>query len=215
MVNIAFERRKAKPLRQPRRIDLVLYPPIKAARYQLHATQCIMLSRQRRGGFGWEILTHFPARRRSPSPPRQKETEYISNTDYFGRSVFTYSLKQRINDGFLAPNKVIKVHIGSTSVARRAISPTPISKASRCRFTTRVRAIPSRRPDETPGGFGENEQSPYQPVCFEVTSLGDLHLGASGEIIRVDDHAAGKGWFVSAAPEDDAQFGQRMSTTRL
>ena len=41
MVNVVFERRKAKPLRQPRRIDPVLYPPVKAARHQLHATQGI------------------------------------------------------------------------------------------------------------------------------------------------------------------------------
>jgi type I restriction enzyme, R subunit len=40
-----------------------------------------------------------------------KETEYVSNTDYFGEPVFTYSLKQGIGDGFLAPYKVIKVHI--------------------------------------------------------------------------------------------------------
>ena len=46
MVNIVFERRKAKPLRQPRRIDPVLYPPIKAARHQLHAPQGISAPRQ-------------------------------------------------------------------------------------------------------------------------------------------------------------------------
>ena len=40
-----------------------------------------------------------------------KETEYVSNSDYFGPPVFTYSLKQGIRDGFLAPYKVIKVHL--------------------------------------------------------------------------------------------------------
>ena len=40
-----------------------------------------------------------------------KETEYVSNTDYFGEPVYSYSLKQGIRDGFLAPYKVIKVHI--------------------------------------------------------------------------------------------------------
>ena len=40
-----------------------------------------------------------------------KETEYVSNTDYFGDPVFIYSLRQGISDGFLAPYKVIKVHI--------------------------------------------------------------------------------------------------------
>ena len=40
-----------------------------------------------------------------------KETEYVSNIHYFGEPVYTYSLKQGIRDGFLAPYKVVKVHI--------------------------------------------------------------------------------------------------------
>lgn len=40
-----------------------------------------------------------------------KETEYTSNIAYFGEPIYTYSLKQGIRDGFLAPYKVIKVHI--------------------------------------------------------------------------------------------------------
>jgi type I restriction enzyme R subunit len=40
-----------------------------------------------------------------------KETEYVSNIAYFGEPVYTYSLKQGIRDGFLAPYKVVKVHI--------------------------------------------------------------------------------------------------------
>ena len=40
-----------------------------------------------------------------------KETKYVSNIHYFGPPVYTYSLKQGIQDGFLAPYKVINVHI--------------------------------------------------------------------------------------------------------
>ncbi len=40
-----------------------------------------------------------------------KETKYVSNIHYFGDPVYSYSLKQGIRDGFLAPYKVIKVHI--------------------------------------------------------------------------------------------------------
>ncbi len=40
-----------------------------------------------------------------------KETEYVSNISYFGDPIYAYSLKQGIRDGFLAPYKVIKVHI--------------------------------------------------------------------------------------------------------
>src|SRR5580700_5638059 len=39
-----------------------------------------------------------------------KETTYVSNLHYFGKPVYSYSLKQGIQDGFLAPYKVIKVH---------------------------------------------------------------------------------------------------------
>ena len=40
-----------------------------------------------------------------------KETKYVSNIAYFGEPVFSYSLKEGIRDGFLAPYKVVKVHI--------------------------------------------------------------------------------------------------------
>jgi type I restriction enzyme R subunit len=40
-----------------------------------------------------------------------KETEEVSNITYFGEPVYTYSLKQGIEDGFLAPYKVIRVDL--------------------------------------------------------------------------------------------------------
>jgi len=40
-----------------------------------------------------------------------KETKEISNIDYFGDPIYTYSLKQGIADGFLAPYKVIRIDI--------------------------------------------------------------------------------------------------------
>lgn len=58
-----------------------------------------------------EILTHFSAATQIGMTATPKETEYISNSDYFGPPVFTYSLKQGIRDGFSAPYKVIKVHL--------------------------------------------------------------------------------------------------------
>ena len=38
-----------------------------------------------------------------------KETKYISNLSYFGEPVYTYSLQEGIEDGFLAPFKVINI----------------------------------------------------------------------------------------------------------
>jgi type I restriction enzyme R subunit len=58
-----------------------------------------------------EILDYFTDATQIGLTATPKETEYVSNTDYFGEPVFTYSLKQGISDGFLAPYKVIKVHI--------------------------------------------------------------------------------------------------------
>ncbi|MBC7542145.1 MAG: DEAD/DEAH box helicase family protein [Candidatus Sericytochromatia bacterium] len=58
-----------------------------------------------------EILDHFSAATQIGLTATPKETKYVSNIDYFGDPVYTYSLKQGIHDGFLAPYKVVKVHI--------------------------------------------------------------------------------------------------------
>jgi type I restriction enzyme, R subunit len=58
-----------------------------------------------------EILDHFSSATQIGLTATPKETEYVSNIHYFGPPVYTYSLKQGIQDGFLAPYKVIKVHI--------------------------------------------------------------------------------------------------------
>jgi type I restriction enzyme R subunit len=58
-----------------------------------------------------EILDYFSAATQIGLTATPKETEYVSNIQYFGPPVYTYSLKQGIRDGFLAPYKVIKVHI--------------------------------------------------------------------------------------------------------
>jgi type I restriction enzyme R subunit len=58
-----------------------------------------------------EILTYFSSATQIGLTATPKETEYVSNIHYFGEPVYSYSLKQGIRDGFLAPYKVIKVHI--------------------------------------------------------------------------------------------------------
>lgn len=58
-----------------------------------------------------EILEHFNAATQIGLTATPKETKYVSNIHYFGDPVYTYSLKQGISDGFLAPYKVVKVHI--------------------------------------------------------------------------------------------------------
>jgi type I restriction enzyme, R subunit len=58
-----------------------------------------------------EILEYFSSATQIGLTATPKETEYVSNIAYFGDPVFSYSLKQGIRDGFLAPCKVVKVHI--------------------------------------------------------------------------------------------------------
>jgi type I restriction enzyme R subunit len=58
-----------------------------------------------------EILDYFSSATQIGLTATPKETEYVSNIHYFGEPVYTYSLKQGIRDGFLAPYKVIKVHV--------------------------------------------------------------------------------------------------------
>lgn len=58
-----------------------------------------------------EILEYFSGATQIGLTATPKETKEISNIDYFGDPIFTYSLKQGINDGFLAPYKVIRIDI--------------------------------------------------------------------------------------------------------
>ena len=58
-----------------------------------------------------EILEYFSSATQIGLTATPQETKYVSNIDYFGDPVFSYSLKQGIRDGFLAPYKVVKVHI--------------------------------------------------------------------------------------------------------
>lgn len=56
-----------------------------------------------------EILTYFKKATHIGLTATPKETNEASNSEYFGDPVYTYSLKQGIDDGFLAPYRVIRV----------------------------------------------------------------------------------------------------------
>lgn len=58
-----------------------------------------------------EILKYFESATQVGLTATPKETEYVSNITYFGEPVYTYTLKQGIDDGFLAPYKVVKIDI--------------------------------------------------------------------------------------------------------
>ncbi|MCL9672726.1 EcoAI/FtnUII family type I restriction enzme subunit R [Citrobacter sp. MNAZ 1397] len=58
-----------------------------------------------------EILDYFSAATQIGLTATPKETHEVSSTDYFGDPVYIYSLKEGIEDGFLAPYKVVRVDI--------------------------------------------------------------------------------------------------------
>lgn len=56
-----------------------------------------------------KILEYFSSATQIGMTATPKETKYVSNIDYFGEPVYVYSLKDGIEDGFLAPFKVINI----------------------------------------------------------------------------------------------------------
>lgn len=58
-----------------------------------------------------EVLDYFDSAIQLGMTATPKETKYISNIHYFGEPVYTYSLRQGIDDGFLAPYKVVRVDL--------------------------------------------------------------------------------------------------------
>ena len=58
-----------------------------------------------------EILKYFSNATQIGLTATPKETKDVSNIDYFGEPIYTYSLKQGIEDGFLAPYKVVRIDI--------------------------------------------------------------------------------------------------------
>jgi len=58
-----------------------------------------------------EVLDYFSSATQIGMTATPKETKYISNIHYFGEPLYTYSLRQGIEDGFLAPFRVIRIDL--------------------------------------------------------------------------------------------------------
>jgi type I restriction enzyme R subunit len=56
-----------------------------------------------------QVLDYFKSATQIGLTATPKETETVSNIEYFGEPIYTYSLKQGIEDGFLAPYKVVRI----------------------------------------------------------------------------------------------------------
>ena len=66
-----------------------------------------------------KILEYYKSATQIVLTATPKETNEISNIQYFGEPIYTYSLKQGIDDGFLAPYKVIRVNLDKDLVGYR------------------------------------------------------------------------------------------------
>ena len=66
-----------------------------------------------------EILEYFHNATQIGMTATPKETKYTSNTSYFGEPIYTYSLKEGIADGFLAPYTVIRIGLDKDLIGYR------------------------------------------------------------------------------------------------
>ncbi len=123
-----------------------------------------------------EILDHFRSATQIGLTATPKETEYVSNIQYFGPPVYTYSLRQGIGDGFLAPYKVVRVHLdvdvhgwrphaGETDKYGLLIDDRIYNVT---RFTLRPRK--QKGPQEVPGA--QRRSGSPNPFAREHTELG-------------------------------------------
>jgi type I restriction enzyme R subunit len=71
-----------------------------------------------------EILEYFHSAAQIGMTATPKETRYVSNITYFGEPIYTYSLRQGIQDGFLAPYKVIRVTMDKDDGWRPSVGQT-------------------------------------------------------------------------------------------
>ncbi|WP_242259038.1 EcoAI/FtnUII family type I restriction enzme subunit R [Streptococcus thoraltensis] len=58
-----------------------------------------------------KVIEYFSSATQIGMTATPKETKEISNMEYFGEPIYTYSLKQGIEDGFLAPYRVMRVNL--------------------------------------------------------------------------------------------------------
>ena len=87
---------KLKQLFQPDFFDLII------------VDECHRGSAKRESNWR-KILEYFASSTQIGMTATPKETKYVSNISYFGEPIYTYSLKEGIEDGFLAPFKVINI----------------------------------------------------------------------------------------------------------
>jgi type I restriction enzyme R subunit len=113
-----------------------------------------------------EILEYFSGAIQLGMTATPKETKYVSNLTYFGDPVYTYSLKQGIADGFLAPYKVVRIDIDKDLLW---LDPAP-------RHDRRP-GPGHRKPNLQPAGYGPHPgaQQAHQAGCRAGHAVSERH----------------------------------------
>jgi hypothetical protein len=137
---------------------------------------------QRRRGLAWrEILDYFSSATQIGLTATPKETEDVSNIDYFGEPVYTYSLKQGIEDGFLAPYKVVRIDLDKDLTAGGPKGASSTSTAG------------DRGPHLQPEGLrphaGARERTELVAARSPSSSSGHRPLRQDHRLLRDIDHA--------------------------
>lgn len=122
--NVDLAVNKTTKLDKSYEIDLSLYPAVTGTEEERNIYKqfspdffdLIVVDECHRGSAAedsaWrDILTYFASATQIGLTATPKETRDVSSSDYFGEPVYTYSLKQGIEDGYLAPYKVIRVDL--------------------------------------------------------------------------------------------------------
>jgi len=78
-----------------------------------------------------KILEYFSSATQIGMTATPRETREVSNIDYFGEPIYTYSLKQGISDGFLAPYKVVRIGLDKDLDGLRRQHSRPVARAHR------------------------------------------------------------------------------------
>jgi type I restriction enzyme, R subunit len=97
-------------------IYLALYQAVSGTDDEQNIYKLVIVDECHRGSAAddanWrKVLEYFSSATQIGLTATPKETEDVSNIEYFGDPIYTYSLKQGIDDGFLAPYKVVRIGI--------------------------------------------------------------------------------------------------------
>jgi type I restriction enzyme, R subunit len=120
-----------------------------------------------------QVLEYFTSATQIGLTATPKETKEVSNIEYFGEPLYTYSLRQGISDGFLAPYKVVRIGLDKDILGPSSARWTNTGSSSRtanttCATSTRtssLKSVPNWSPQRFPSSSALPTDSP-RPSFF-------------------------------------------------